>query len=274
MNHTAQQMDLIRSQPCLDCYLCKTQGVNLYQGLRDRLFSAPGTWNVKQCPNPECRLLWLDPMPLQEDVGQLALPPAPASLPEPKAKRLELQAALKNIEGQDALVDEVRGRYTPDLVLFGQATATGSDHGLMPGVSPDSGQTWNFDHPTYLVGAKLTTSLDWVLYQKVVNAAKLGAEQSRQDLAAKEKKSEQDWASLKGQWDALQEQLKIAQELEEIQKEKAEREKRRYFDGRTTNFQVLRFEEDYNQARIAGMRLRAQALALAAQARFYDREGF
>jgi len=70
MNHTAQHMDLIRSQPCLECYLCKTQGVNLYQGLRDRLFTAPGIWNVKQCPNPECRLLWLDPMPLKEDVGR------------------------------------------------------------------------------------------------------------------------------------------------------------------------------------------------------------
>lgn len=211
---------------------------------------------------------------LKEEVGQLALPTAPAALPEPKTRRLDLQAAARHIEGQDALVDEVRQRHTPDLVLFGQATATGSDHGSMAGVSPDSSKTWDFDHPTYLVGAKLTTSLDWVLYQKVVSAAKLGADQSRQDLAAKEKKADQDWASLRGQWEALQEQLVIAQELEALQKEKAEREKRRYFDGRTTNFQVLRFEEDYNQARIAGMRLRAQALALAAQARFYNREGF
>lgn len=52
------------------CYLCGAQGRFLYQGLEDRLFGAPGQWNVKQCENLDCGLLWLDPMPLESQVAK------------------------------------------------------------------------------------------------------------------------------------------------------------------------------------------------------------
>ena len=45
------------------CYLCHGPGTILYEGLRDRLFAAPGTWNIRSCRDPDCGLLWLDPLP-------------------------------------------------------------------------------------------------------------------------------------------------------------------------------------------------------------------
>jgi 2-polyprenyl-3-methyl-5-hydroxy-6-metoxy-1,4-benzoquinol methylase len=60
----------IRSRPCPNCPLCDVAGSPLYDGLRDRLFGAPGEWNLKRCPNSKCGLLWLDPMPLEEDIGK------------------------------------------------------------------------------------------------------------------------------------------------------------------------------------------------------------
>lgn len=59
------------SQPL--CYICKNPGRMFYQGLTDRLFNAPGEWNIKQCLNPECGLLWLDPIPTKEDIGKAYL---------------------------------------------------------------------------------------------------------------------------------------------------------------------------------------------------------
>lgn len=53
------------------CYLCNTNGKIIYQNLRDHIFNAPGEWNLKQCKNPDCSLCWLDPMPLQEEIGKL-----------------------------------------------------------------------------------------------------------------------------------------------------------------------------------------------------------
>lgn len=58
----------IRSRSCADCYLCQAPGKLLYAGLTDRLFDAPGSWNVKLCPNPSCGLIWLDPMPIELDI--------------------------------------------------------------------------------------------------------------------------------------------------------------------------------------------------------------
>lgn len=42
----------------------------LYRDLEDRLFRTPGNWSLRQCPNPGCGLVWLDPMPLQEEIGK------------------------------------------------------------------------------------------------------------------------------------------------------------------------------------------------------------
>jgi len=59
----------IRGAPAPRCPLCGTAGEALYTGLRDRLFSAPGEWSHRRCPAPDCGLLWLDPMPVAEDLG-------------------------------------------------------------------------------------------------------------------------------------------------------------------------------------------------------------
>ena len=36
--------------------------------LQDKLFGAPGTWNLKECSDKACGLLWMDPMPVLEDL--------------------------------------------------------------------------------------------------------------------------------------------------------------------------------------------------------------
>ncbi len=59
----------IRSRHCPTCFLCGAEGEPLYEGLTDCLFDAPGSWNLKRCPNQRCGLIWLDPMPLEEDIG-------------------------------------------------------------------------------------------------------------------------------------------------------------------------------------------------------------
>lgn len=59
----------IRSHARPSCYVCGSRGERLYSGLSDKLFGAPGTWSVKKCANSNCVTLWLDPMPLEEDIG-------------------------------------------------------------------------------------------------------------------------------------------------------------------------------------------------------------
>ena len=51
------------------CFLCGSDGVLLYENLRDRLFSAPGIWSLLKCP--DCHLVWLNPRPISTDIRKL-----------------------------------------------------------------------------------------------------------------------------------------------------------------------------------------------------------
>ncbi|HEV2170948.1 MAG TPA: hypothetical protein VGR40_08370, partial [Candidatus Binatus sp.] len=59
----------IRARACPRCYFCGSEGTLLHTDVVDRYFGAPGSWSFKRCSNTECRLLWLDPMPIEEDLG-------------------------------------------------------------------------------------------------------------------------------------------------------------------------------------------------------------
>jgi 2-polyprenyl-3-methyl-5-hydroxy-6-metoxy-1,4-benzoquinol methylase len=59
----------IRTRPAKTCLLCGAPGVQRYGGLTDRLYDAPGEWSLAGCLEPACGLVWLDPMPLAEDLS-------------------------------------------------------------------------------------------------------------------------------------------------------------------------------------------------------------
>lgn len=63
-----QQRDAIRSRECPDCHVCGSPGKPLYADLQDRLYSAPGKWRLSECTNKEYGMLWLNPMPIEEDI--------------------------------------------------------------------------------------------------------------------------------------------------------------------------------------------------------------
>lgn len=61
----------IRTTEKNNCYLCGSEGASLYDNIKDRLFGVPGVWNLKQCSNTQCSLIWLAPMPIKEDLPKL-----------------------------------------------------------------------------------------------------------------------------------------------------------------------------------------------------------
>jgi outer membrane protein TolC len=197
--------------------------------------------------------------------GLEVLSPA-AALPAPKGERQDLSAAKAALRASDALVDSVTQRFTPDISAFAQLGMNERD--------PDGGtafsDVWKLNHPITVVGLKLTANLDWGLFKSVLKGAEQAQGAGAAQVEGKQQEIDQDWQQLRQAWSSVAERRALAAELEGLQKEKAEREKRRYQDGRTTNFQVLRFEDDYNLSRIQTLQLDALATALEATARFYN----
>jgi 2-polyprenyl-3-methyl-5-hydroxy-6-metoxy-1,4-benzoquinol methylase len=68
---TVNANDGIEVHNIITCYLCGTEGHVLYRNLNDRIFGAPGKWSFKKCCNPECELIWLDPMPTETDLHKV-----------------------------------------------------------------------------------------------------------------------------------------------------------------------------------------------------------
>lgn len=71
-SHSSNQAETraIQTRRNPECAVCGREGDPLYAGLKDRLFGAPGEWSLKRCPSIDCGLVWLDPIPLESDIGR------------------------------------------------------------------------------------------------------------------------------------------------------------------------------------------------------------
>ncbi len=66
-----------------NCQLCSAPGRFLYEKMTDRSYAAPGVWNLRRCERESCGLVWLDPQPIPEDIGQAYKGYYTHSQPEP-----------------------------------------------------------------------------------------------------------------------------------------------------------------------------------------------
>jgi 2-polyprenyl-3-methyl-5-hydroxy-6-metoxy-1,4-benzoquinol methylase len=53
------------------CHACGGEGEIAHAALHDRIFGVAGEWTLKRCADRDCGLLWLDPMPIEEDLPKL-----------------------------------------------------------------------------------------------------------------------------------------------------------------------------------------------------------
>jgi 2-polyprenyl-3-methyl-5-hydroxy-6-metoxy-1,4-benzoquinol methylase len=62
---------MIKVKKVSNCCCCGETGDIYYTNLKDKLFNAEGTWSYKKCKNRKCQTLWLESIPIQEDIGKI-----------------------------------------------------------------------------------------------------------------------------------------------------------------------------------------------------------
>lgn len=126
-------------------------------------------------------------------------------------------------------------------------------------------------YPTYYVGFGFNMPLDSVALNGTV--AGLSREKEGLVLLAERKKMESrsEWVDLNEKLNAAKDRLKIAVKVEAIQKSKLENEKVRHQRGRSTVYQVLVFEQDYDNAQLSKIRAKAEILQLMAKLKTFRR---
>lgn len=65
-----EQSGTILANPQIICPQCGTNGNLIKTKLKDRLFNAPGEWNLRRCNRADCGLVWIDPMPKPEEIAK------------------------------------------------------------------------------------------------------------------------------------------------------------------------------------------------------------
>jgi 2-polyprenyl-3-methyl-5-hydroxy-6-metoxy-1,4-benzoquinol methylase len=68
---TMSAVSAIVTRPNPRCPACGGSGSVAYHALTDRNFGSPGEWNLRSCKDDECRTLWLDPVPSEQDIARV-----------------------------------------------------------------------------------------------------------------------------------------------------------------------------------------------------------
>jgi len=69
--HLESQQEVNLTKQVSDCCLCGAPSKILYQDVRDMFFGVPGKWDIRTCTNPRCHLLWVDPIPAEDELWKL-----------------------------------------------------------------------------------------------------------------------------------------------------------------------------------------------------------
>ncbi len=185
----------------------------------------------------------------------------PATLPD----RLDLKATQKTADSQKAAYDEAAQNIYPDITL----NASWRGNGLDPTFEPADQTAWAFNYPTWNIGAEFNLPLDVFTASRVAEGYKRTYESAVLSLKDKQLEVGQDWQDWRNRMADVDKRLAMTTEIEEIQKNKADQERKRLEFGRTTEFQLLSFENDYNAARLSRLAVIAEKLNLLAQAQWW-----
>uniref|UniRef100_UPI002619B618 hypothetical protein n=1 Tax=Fluviicola sp. TaxID=1917219 RepID=UPI002619B618 len=60
----------IASSEVNTCFICNSLGKSKYLNLDDCNYGTSKGWNIVECSNSTCGLMWLNPMPTVEEIGK------------------------------------------------------------------------------------------------------------------------------------------------------------------------------------------------------------
>ena len=154
----------------------------------------------------------------------------------------------------------------PDLSLIGSLAYNGVNSFQSPAIS-DSYSTKN---PMYKIGVQFTMPL-FIGETSEIRSGRMKQQLAAEALTLQTKlNNAQTWEDLEKKFSEAKVRLKMADDLVIAQKEKLEHEKYRFNLGRTTTFQVLTYEQDYEQALITHLNIAKEVLTIHAQMKAYS----
>lgn len=198
--------------------------------------------------------------PLEDSLKALRL-----ELPASPAQRLDLKAMEDTANQQKAVYDEAAQNIYPDVTLL----ASYQGNGLGAQWADANSPAFSTDHSIWQVGAQFNLPLDVFTAQRTSEGYERNYQSALLSLKDKQTEVGQQWTDLKNHLTDVDKRLDMAAQIVDIQKNKADQERKRLELGRTTQFQLLSFENDYSLSRLNRLSLVLEKLSYLAQAQWW-----
>ncbi|MFH1238793.1 MAG: TolC family protein [bacterium] len=181
-------------------------------------------------------------------------------------QRTDVLSAKATYESSQFAEEETKYRARPEVSLSGVYSL----HGLGLTQSDSWDQVTNSEKPFYSLGISLIVPLDYKTLNKVKEGYKKDFLAAKESLNKAELAAQKDWEALNSAWNSVKAQLKLAQEIKDIQERRVQKEQAKLEKGRSTTFAVLTAENDLDDAALNVYRLVFEELATSAQAELYS----
>lgn len=204
-------------------------------------------------------------VPEQLEALEDSLARVKVDIPAEPPVRMDLQATESQTRQKKAAYDQTYQNIYPDITAF----ASWRGNGLDPSLQSANSTAFSTDHPTWMLGAQFNLPLDVFTAARTAEGYKKEYESSVLSLKDKKLSVDQDWRDIRDRLADVDKRLAMATEIEALQKQNADEEKRQLDLGRTTQFQLLSFENQYSLARLGRLSLIAEKLGLLAKAQWW-----
>ncbi len=179
--------------------------------------------------------------------------------------RADVKAAAANIKSAIASAKVEEESNKPKLDLSGQYGFNGLEVRRSEAINNSFAQNGDEAY----IGIKFSMPLAIGLQSDIKKGARASASAARMNYRQKVFDQENDWQNLLQNLQDYQENLRLSRKIENLQKLKLENERSLLKKGRISIYQVLLFEQDYNQARISTIKNTYQFLSLIAERKSY-----
>ena len=171
---------------------------------------------------------------------------------------LSLQAALKVQNAEAKIAAE---NTKPSFDLTGFVSSNGLDARMNPSIS----ESFTGKYPSSTIGFRFSVPLDRTSVDKVQRSVNFQSDSLESQLRRRQFEVKAEYEALNKNLDQAIRVRELAVDVEQAQLAKYRVEQDRHRTGRTSTFQLLSFQQDYQQARQSLIRAQSAAFQLRAQ---------
>jgi hypothetical protein len=179
--------------------------------------------------------------------------------------RDDVKASLENLKTNVANAKIEEENNKPKFDIYGSYGLQGLETTRMEAINSSFAQ--NGDNA--YIGVKFSIPLAIGLQSDIQRGAKLSSISAKMKYRQKFFTANNDRQNLLQNLQDYQENLRLLRQIENLQKEKLLNERDLLKQGRTSTYQILLFEQDYNRSRIDTIKTAYQLLSLVADEKLY-----